>query len=81
MTAHVVKPICQMTLGNTARRGWRKHVLYTYMNMTSVYSVKLQQNLDLLTTRGTAEQYGDCYKQMVINSVCNDITHLGYFPL
>ena len=58
-------------------------MLYTYVNKTSVYGVKLQQSLDLLTTRGTAEQYGDCYKQtdMVTNSARSDITHLGYFHL
>lgn len=73
----------QLTLGNTERRGWRKHLLYTYVKVTSVYDAKLQQSLDLLATRGTAEQCGDCYKQtdMVINFSRCDFTHLGYFHL
>lgn len=43
----------------------------------------MQQSLDLLTMRGTAEQCGSCYKQtdMVTNSTRIDITHLGYFHL
>lgn len=50
--------------------------------LTSVCSAKIATELGL-TTRGTAEQYGDCYKQtdMVVNSALNDITHLGYFHL
>lgn len=44
---------------------------------------KLQKSLDLLTTRGRAERYGNFYKQtdMTVDSALNDITHLYYFHL
>lgn len=60
-----------------------KHLHRTIEDICMQCKKKLHQCLDLLTTRGTAEQCGDCYKQtdMAVNSALNDITHLGYFHL